>query len=283
MRIEDYPPQEPLSANAETYQAEVFRRAGELQPSEHARYGSDPYQSIALFAPARPNGVVFAFVHGGGWTSGYKEWMSFMAPAYTARGIVFATIGYRLAPGHVYPAGLEDCAAGLEWLSAHAGKHGGDAKRLFIGGHSAGGHYAAWLAVRRDWQARHGLARDVIRGCLPISGVFIFGENSGMSMRPRFLGPPGTDEDASPISRIEPNPPPFLLAHGDKDFPHLIVQAEKMEAALREKGGRVERLVLAGRDHFSASYAGGEPDGPYVPRALAWLEQTAAAPVAARA
>jgi acetyl esterase/lipase len=281
MRIEDYPAQEPLSANAQAYHAEVLRRAQDLAPTEEARYGSDPYQSIALFAPANPTGVVLAFIHGGGWTNGYKEWMSFMAPAYTARGIIFATLGYRLAPQHVYPAGLEDIAEALRWLTVHASKHGGDPGRLFIGGHSAGGHYAAWLAVRRNWQAQAGLPHDVVRGCLPISGVFTFGEGSGLTMRPRFLGPAGTDEDASPIANIDQNPPPFLLAHGDKDFPHLIAQAERMEAALRAKGGRVERLVLAGRDHFSASYAGGEPDGPYVPRALAWLEQMKAVPVPA--
>ena len=48
-------------------------------------------------------------------------------------------------------------------------------------------------------------------------------------------------------------------------------QAECMEAALRAAGGDVERLVLAGRNHFTASYAGGEADGPWVPAAIAWM------------
>jgi arylformamidase len=44
-----------------------------------------------------------------------------------------------------------------------------------------------------------------------------------------------------------------------------------MERALKAAGGDVERLVLEGRNHFTASYAGGEPDGPWVPHAIDWM------------
>jgi dipeptidyl aminopeptidase/acylaminoacyl peptidase len=91
-------------------------------------------------------------------------------------------------------------------------------------------------------------------------------------MRPRFLGAPGREREASPIYSIAGTPPPFFMAHGSKDFPHLMRQAEAMEAALKRAGTEVERLVLDDRDHFTASYAGGEAAGPWVPRALAWLE-----------
>jgi len=156
-------------------------------------------------------------------------------------------------------------------LYRNAAEFGYDPARIFLGGHSAGGHYAALLAVRRDWQAQAGLPKDVIRGCLPISGVYDFGVQSGLSNRPRFLGAAGNERPASPIDNIEGRPPPFLLAYGDLDFPHLMKQAERMEAALRAAGGDVERLVLKGRNHFTASYAGGEAGGPWVPAVLAWM------------
>ena len=139
------------------------------------RYGADPYQSVAVFRAPAPNGTLLAFMHGGGWTNGYKEWMAFMAPAFTAAGVSFATIGYRLAPAHVFPAGTDDVIAALALLHQNAAEFGYDPARIFLGGHSAGGHYAALLAVRRDWQAKAGLPQDVIRGCLPISGVYDFG------------------------------------------------------------------------------------------------------------
>jgi arylformamidase len=270
MRVEEYPPQEPPSDAANSYSDAVTQLGAGLEGIER-RYGADPYQSLAVFRAPAPNGKLLAFMHGGGWTNGYKEWMAFMAPAFTVAGVSFATIGYRLAPGHAFPAGADDVIAAVGLLYQSAAEFGYDPARIFLGGHSAGGHYAALLAARRDWQVKAGLPQDVICGCLPISGVYDFGAQSGLTNRPRFLGAAGNETFASPIDNIESQPPPFLLAHGDQDFPHLIKQADRMEVALRSAGGDVERLALTGRNHFTASYAGGEADGPWVPEALAWM------------
>jgi acetyl esterase/lipase len=206
-------------------------------------------------------------MHGGGWTNGYKEWMAFMAPALVDAGVAFASVGYRLAPEHGFPTGFNDACDGMALLIERAGAYGADPGRLFVGGHSAGGHYAALMALTRP-QFR-------LRGCLPISGVYDFGPASGLSTRPRFLGGADTGNElpASPIAHIDTRPCPFLIAHGSEDFPHLIVQAERMESALKAAGGDVERLVLDGRNHFTASYAGGEPDGPWVARAVDWMSR----------
>jgi arylformamidase len=259
MRIEDYPPQEPLSEAGRTYHQECLRLGAGVPAGEEALYGDDPYQGLIVWRAPKPSGAMLAFMHGGGWTGGYKEWMAFMAPAFTEAGIDFASVGYRLAPQHVFPTALEDALKGVEWLRSHG------AGRLFVGGHSAGGHYAALLALT--------MPPGTIAGCLPLSGVFEFGPQSGLSQRPRFLGPveAKAEEPASPLFRIAGTPPPFLIAHGSADFPHLIPQAERMEAALRKAGGEVERIVLEGRNHFTASYAGGEKDGPWVPAAIRFI------------
>ncbi len=270
MRPDDYPPQEPFSEVARRYH-DMVTRLGEGIMGAVFAYGDDPYQSLAIYAPKAPSGTVLAFVHGGGWTNGYKEWMAFMAPAFTAAGVVFVSIGYRLAPRHLFPAGFDDTKRAIAWLHTSVAEHGGDPARLFIGGHSAGGHYTSLAAVRRDWQRHLGLPADVIRGCLPISGVFLFGEGAGLSMRPRFLGDEANDLAASPMRHIGTAPPPFLIACGDGDFPHLVRQAGEMTAALEAASGDAELVELTGRDHFTASAAGGEPDGPWVPRALDWM------------
>ena len=74
-------------------------------------------------------------MHGGGWTNGYKEWMAFMAPAFTAAGVTFATVGYRLAPKNLFPAGVDDAIAALAWLHDNAAAFDCDPARIFLGGH----------------------------------------------------------------------------------------------------------------------------------------------------
>jgi arylformamidase len=70
---------------------------------------------------------------------------------------------------------------------------------------------------------------------------------------------------------IQGTPPPFLLAFGTRDFPHLIPQAEMMARELRAAGGKVVELAMEGRDHFTASFAGGEAEGPWVQAATGWI------------
>jgi len=273
MRIRDYPSQEPTNPAAVAYRQACMDGSFGVAFSEFS-FGPDPHQSVGFYPAARAAGPLFAFMHGGGWTNGYKETMGFMAPAFQAQGIAFASIGYRLAPTHVFPAGVDDCAAAIGELYRRADSLGFDRTRIFVGGHSSGGHYAALLAVRRDWQAAIGVPVDVIKGCLPISGVYRFGEGSGLAMRPRFLGSDdaGVATEASPIERIDGTPPPFLIAYGDADFAHLRIQPVDMEAALRARGGSVESIAFSGRDHFTASLAGGEENGPWVPIARAFID-----------
>ena len=267
-----YPPQEPLSEAGTKYAAECLGRGAGLECVE-AGYGPDPYQSLSIFPADRPDGRVLVFWHGGGWTSGYREWMHFNAPAFNAAGVTFVAPGYRLAPQHVFPTGYEDCMRAVAWVHRNVAAHGGDPARIFVGGHSAGAHYAALLGANREWTRRIELPADVIRGVVAVSGTYRFGADSGLSMRPRFLGPENAEAEqpASPLHRLAPPLPPFLLFHGSEDFPHLSKQAAAFEAALRAAGGAVERVVMPGRNHFSAHYACGEADGPMVPAALDFM------------
>ena len=274
MNLEHYPAQDLLSPLGAAYQQRILALGDGLTGEEHA-YGTDPYQSLAVFPAAKPTGDVLVFFHGGGWTNGYKEWMYFMAPAFQAQGITFVSAGYRLAPAHVFPTGLEDCADAVAWVVRHVRTEAGQASRVFIGGHSAGGHYAALLGVTSAWREQRQLSASAIAGCLPVSGVYQFGAASGMAVRPRFLGPvqDGTAEAAaSPLARLEPAAcPPFLLTHGSRDFPHLITQAGQMADALRAAQVPVQSEILEDCDHFEASVACGDASRPWVASAAAWI------------
>jgi arylformamidase len=275
MRPEDYPPQEPFTEIGGRYHARVSELGAGIGGVE-MRHGADPYQSVAIYPAPAPRGDVLCLIHGGGWTNGYKEWMAFMAPALTARGITVATLGYRLAPMHVWPAGFEDVADGVAAVWRAVAAHGGDPARIFVGGHSAGGHLASLLALRRDWQGPRGLPADVVRGALPMSGTYLFGPESGLSMRPRFLGDPtlANEGPASPMTHVAPGAPPVFVSWGEKDFPHLKVQAQRFADALAAHGVRVGTMEIPGADHLGASYAAGEADGDWVRAADAFMKNT---------
>ena len=275
MKIADYPPQEPLSPLGRAYHERAMTK-GEGVVGRESCYGDDPCCQLAVHAAAEPSGDVLVFFHGGGWTSGWKEWMSFMAPALGAVGVTFVTAGYRLAPAHLFPTGFDDAADAVRWACANIAAHGGDPTRIFVGGHSAGGHYAALLAVTRAWREARGLPADIVRGALPVSGVYRFDAASGLTMRPRFLGPEGPDDTAlaaSPLLRIEPDvAAPFLLTHGGRDFPHLVVQAAQMIDALRAAGVPTDHHVLEDCDHFEASLASGDARSGWPARAASWMQ-----------
>ena len=273
MKLDAYPPQEPLSPVGAAYQARVLA-LGEGTTGLESAYGTDPYQVLEVFGAGRPGGDVLLFFHGGGWTSGYKEWMSFMAPAFTAQGITFVSAGYRLAPRDVFPAGFDDAADAFAWVVRHIAAYGADPQRVFVGGHSAGGHWAALLAATSAWRGKRGLPVDAIRGALPVSGVYRFDAVGGLPTRPRFLGPcTDADSKASPLLSLEPGScPPMLITHGSRDFPHLIQQAQQMISALRAAGVPVQSEVIEGADHFDASIAAGQSVSGWPARAGAWMQ-----------
>lgn len=279
MRREAYPAQEPLPPFALAYDQQAWEAANGVSHEEIA-YGPDPCQRMAIVRPERANGTILAFFHGGGWTCGFKEWNLLNAPALSQLGITFASIGYRLAPGVTYPANVEDCAAGVAHLWRLEAPRQTATPRLIVGGHSAGGHLASMLALDPGWLLGHGLPANVVQGCAPLSGVYQFGADSGLSQRPRFLGPAADaaiERAASPLHHVAPGVPPFFLAWGTRDFPHLIGQGERMAAALEQAGVATTVLVQEGLDHFDVHIASGQADGPWVRQFSRWLDGLPAA------
>jgi acetyl esterase/lipase len=128
---------------------------------------------LDLFVPeGLKDAPVLIFVHGGGWTSGDKNLYSFIGRAFAEQGFVTAVINYRLSPQVQHPAHIEDVARAFAWVYRNIAQYGGNPEKIFVMGHSAGGHLVALLALDEKYLQAHGLTLAAIKGAIPISGIY---------------------------------------------------------------------------------------------------------------
>lgn len=114
-----------------------------------------------LYAPVRAVTPLLVYFHGGGWVVGDLETHDATCRLLArAAGVRVLSVDYRLAPEHPYPAAIEDALAAFRDAAARAGELGADPARAGVGGDSAGGHLAAWVAQRA---AREGGPAPVVQ------------------------------------------------------------------------------------------------------------------------
>lgn len=195
---------------------------------------------------------VLMFVHGGSWKSGNKDLYPALGETFAKQGIGTAIINYRLSSnkGMVkHPDHIHDVAKAFAWVKENAAKSGGDPKKLFISGHSAGGHLVALLATDESYLKAEKCATSDIRGVMAISGVYTID-----AAVPLFHTVFGKEAEvckaASPLTHVKEKHPPFLIAYGNKDFPFLDQMAEDMNKKLNECKCESKTLKLE-RDHIS--------------------------------
>ena len=270
---------------AEDYAHTVMAWAQEALPSDVVAtrdlpYGDHHLQRYNVFAPrGARDAPVLVFWHGGGWTNGYRDYATFMAPHVTRLGMVLVAPSYRLAPAHPLPAAFEDGLALLNVLTRNIAALGGVPDRLYLSGHSAGGHLATLVALRTAEQRNAGLPEKAIRGCLPISGIMDLYHPAPppASLEERVytmvLRTPEEDSVMSPLCWTVGNRLPMLLSYGERDSERVIRSNRRLLAMLRLQGGAVAVRVEAGKDHFQTHTSLSDAGHPWY-RSLQELVQT---------
>lgn len=216
---------------------------------------------LDLYLPAnvRP-APVFFFVHGGSWRYGDRSQYPPLGNRFAGEGILTVVPSYRLAPRHPHPAQIEDVAAAFAWTVGHIAGYGGDTNRIFVGGHSAGGHLVALLALDGRILGAHGLSAANIRGVITMSGVFDLTQSDSQSS---VFGKDATvRREASPLFHVRGGAPPFLVTYCEWDYPTLPAQARTFYDALRTAGVAAELLFEPHENHISEMIAATWEDDP---------------------
>jgi len=219
-------------------------------------YGPHERQKIDLFPCAQPGGPALAFVHGGYWHSRDRTLAHFIAPFFVASGINFISVGYRLCPEVGIGDIVEDVRSALVWVHENAEDLGLDGRRLFIAGHSAGGHLAAIIC------GPNGAPPGLIKGGCSISGLHDL-EPVRLTYLNDSLGlDQQTARELSPLERARglkpgagPDLPPLLLTVGGDEGPEYARQCDDLEAALRAARQPVRVVESPGTNHFTACEA----------------------------
>jgi acetyl esterase/lipase len=215
------------------------------------RYASGDRDLLDIYAPAAESPApVVVFIYGGGWKDGDRTQYRFVAAALAARGFLTVVPDYRLFPQVRFPVFLQDNAAAVAWTKSNVARFGGDPKRIFLMGHSAGAYNVAMLTLDKRWLGAEGLDPDRdIAGTVGLAGPYDFLPLHDPELEDIFA-PAGDLRLSQPISFARGNAPPMFLAAGIDDRTVLPRNTEHLAAAIRRDGGRVEQRLYPGVNHI---------------------------------
>ncbi|WP_341701850.1 alpha/beta hydrolase [Ferrovibrio sp.] len=230
-------------------------------------YGAHPRESFDLFTTAEPNRPLLVFIHGGYWQALDKSWFSFVADGFTmpaAGGLAnVAVLNYPLAPEADMDRIVASIRRALVWLWREAAPLGFDPNRIYVTGHSAGGHLTA-IAALTDWTAQDGAAPvDLVKGGVAISGLYdlLPIRSCYLNDRLRMTGPVAIRNSPQFMLPFHHGGlPPLAFAVGSDETAAFHGQQHDFVKAYAERGGQVTEVTAPGMHHFSIVHELARPD-----------------------
>src|SRR5215468_7037386 len=203
-------------------------------------YGAAPRQRLDLFLAERPRAPTLMFIHGGYWQTNDKERFAFIAEGPLARGINVAVVEYTLAPEARMDRIVEEIRRSVAWLADHLGEHGADPARIYVSGHSAGGHLTAMA-----------MSLGAVKGGVAISGLYDL-EPIRLNYLNDKLGLDAAEAQRnSPMFHLPRTSAPLVVTYGTAELPELCRQSIDYAAAWTKRGLPGRLLPVEGADHFT--------------------------------
>lgn len=230
----------------------------------------NPRQRLDVYLPKQRKQdqslPVVVFIHGGGWRNGDKRGgYQKIAPLVESGEYIGVSVGYRLSGEAIWPAQIHDCKAAIRWLRGNAKKYNLDPEKIGVTGTSAGGHLVAMLGTSGDVEDLEGKLGDHLKESSRVQCVLDqYGPTELLAMggwhdkanspESQLVGGAIQDKkkaarNASPISYVSKDDPPFLFLHGTKDPAVPFNQSERLHAALQKVGAKSIFVPVEGGSH----------------------------------
>ena len=228
--------------------------AKEIKIEEHIdlAYGENAKQILDVVTSEKCNrSPVIIFVHGGSWRWGQKDYHRSIGKQLARNGILFITIDYRLYPEVKFPSFPEDVALSVKWARENVKKFGGDKNKIFLMGHSAGGHSVSLVGLDSQYLKKWGGGLDWIKGIIPMACPFQFDPTKEFLYRNLFPAEIAA-EQMMPMG-IEPEAaiPPFFIMHGFFDPIIRHETASKFAKKINDAGGDAKMKLYNSHGHAS--------------------------------
>ncbi|MDH3451282.1 MAG: alpha/beta hydrolase [Gammaproteobacteria bacterium] len=226
-----------------------------LSAQLNVAYGPSREEVLDIF-PGRPGAPIHIFYHGGYWRALHKDDFSFVVDSLQPTGVTTVIVNYALVPSVDMAELVRQCRAALAWVWHNAASFGGDRERIYISGHSAGGHLVAMM-MATDWPAfAAGLPSDPLRAGCGISGLYDL-EPIRLCFLNADLAMSRADAAAlSPVLLPRHCSGTLVLPLGDLEGPEYFRQSSDLAAAW----ANTEIQPMAGHDHFSIAAQLEDPD-----------------------
>ena len=241
-----------LTAKRDERAAGVDAEAASIRKTAKSKldvpYGPHAREKIDVYQPDKPGGPLLAFIHGGYWKQRSKDEFAWMAPAFTARGMAFASIGYPLCPEVRIGDIVSSVRRALLHLSREAKVLGFDAARIHVAGHSAGGHLAAMMAAT-DFAAL-GATHDLVKSATCESGLYdleplrLVKVNQDLRIEQRDI------ETLSPMRLAPRSHVKINLTVGDLEGEEFVRNTKELGRAWQARGAELTEVAAPGRYHF---------------------------------
>ncbi|MDH4092964.1 MAG: alpha/beta hydrolase [Cyclobacteriaceae bacterium] len=231
-----------------TYWDDLSRQAEKKHPNiKEIHYGTKSLETLDVFPSDRPNSKTLIFIHGGYWRTFDKSSFYFVADAFASYGVTTVLVNYPLAPAASMDQIVTSCRKALQFIHRNLVAYNGDPVKIYVVGHSAGGHLAAMLASLNVQP----LYEDLVQGVCALSGLFnlipIHLSNLNESLR--------LDKDTarrnSPTQLLPLKKCAVLLAVGAEETAEFKAQSQELFTQWRRELKSIQHLVLPGLNHFS--------------------------------